>query len=225
MKKKIVIIGTGGVGRGILDLIELCNQAENKYDPLGFVVDSQYGTPGTVINDKPILGSFDWLEQNVSSVYVVCAIGESHLRFRVVNRLIKMNCRFINLIHPWTKQLSSRWLTLGEGVILNACLTDTQVRIGNHVYINALAVIGHDSILMDFVSIAPGVHVSGYVTLETGCSIATGATILPKVNVGEWAVVGAGSVIRKNVLPNATSVGILQRNISQREPGWYLKAD
>jgi len=225
MKKKIVVIGTGGAGRGIMDLIESCNQEENIYDPLGFVVDPQFGTPGTMIIDKPILGGFDWLENNASKVYVVCAVGESHLRLRVVNRLIKMNCRFINLIHPWSKQCSSRWVTFGEGVIINGGQADNSVRIGNHVYINALAVIGHDSTLMDFVTIAPGVHLSGYVTLETGSFIATGATILPKVKVGEWAVVGAGSVIHKDVAPNATAVGILQRDIHQREPGWHLVSD
>jgi sugar O-acyltransferase (sialic acid O-acetyltransferase NeuD family) len=225
MKNKIVIIGTGGFGREVLDLIGSCNQAENIYDPLGFVVDPQYGTPGTMIDGLPILGGFDWLEKNASKVYVVCAIGEPHLRLRVVNRLSKLNCRFINLVHPITKQLSSKWVTLGEGLILNACFTSNQVRVGNHVYINAYGIIGHDSTLMDFVTTAPSVHVDGYVTIETGCFIGTGATILPNVTVGEWSVIGAGSVIHKDIAANSTAIVLHPRTMGQREPGWHLVAD
>jgi sugar O-acyltransferase (sialic acid O-acetyltransferase NeuD family) len=225
MKKKIVIIGSGGLGREVLDLIDACNQAENLFDLLGFVVDPQYGKTGTIIDDKPILGGFDWLETKASKVYVVCAIGQPHLRLRVVNRLIKMNCRFINLIHPWTKQFLHKWVTVGEGVILNGCQTSNQIIIGNHVFINALSIIGHDDTIMDFVTIAPGVHADGNVTLETGCYIGSGANLLPKVRVGEWSVIGAGSVINKDIPPNTSAISLPPRVISQREPGWHLLAD
>jgi acetyltransferase EpsM len=114
---------------------------------------------------------------------------------------------------------------MGEGVILNGCQTSNQVRIGNHVYINAFGVIGHDATLMDFVTLAPGVHVDGDVTLETGCFIGSGANLLPKVRVGEWSVIGAGSVISKDIAPNTTAIGLSPRVISQREPGWHLVAE
>jgi sugar O-acyltransferase (sialic acid O-acetyltransferase NeuD family) len=225
MKKTIVVIGTGGQGREVMDLIGTCNQDENIFDPIGFIVDPQYGTAGTMINDKPILGGFDWLEKNASKVFVVCAIGEPHRRLRVVNRLSEMGCRFINLFHPYTYRLSSKWVTMGVGLIINAGFTSNQVRIGNHVLINAFCVVGHDATLMDFVTLAPGVHVDGDVTVETGCFIGSGANLLPKIRVGEWSVIGAGSVVNKDVAPNKTAVGVPVRVISQRPAGWHLVAE
>ena len=221
----VVIVGIGGMALEMLDLIDACNQAEHIYRPLGFVVDPQYGTPGDVIQDLPILGGFDWLEQNASVVSVVCAIGESHRRYRVVNRLLGMSCRFTSLVHPWTRQWLQHAVSYGDGVILNGNITSGRIRIGSYVYFNALAVVGHDCTLMDFTTLAPGVHIDGYVTIETGSSIGTGAVVLPKVRVGEWSTIGAGSVISKDVEPNTTVLSAHQRVTSRREAGWHLLPD
>ena len=43
--------------------------------------------------------------------------------------------------------------------------------------------------------------------VRRGASIGSGATILSKVDVGENAIVGAGSVVTKNVPPNAIVAG------------------
>lgn len=43
--------------------------------------------------------------------------------------------------------------------------------------------------------------------IKRGASIGSGATILSKVTVGEHAIVGAGSVVTKNVPPNAIVAG------------------
>ena len=68
--KKIVIIGAGGCGREVLDVFDACNLVKPEYNVLGFIVQKEYGTPGTIINDKPILGDFDWLETHRAEVYL-----------------------------------------------------------------------------------------------------------------------------------------------------------
>ncbi|WP_286914061.1 MULTISPECIES: acyltransferase [unclassified Pseudomonas] len=45
------------------------------------------------------------------------------------------------------------------------------------------------------------------ITLEKGSSIGANATILPGVRVGEYAMVGAGAVVTKDVPPYAVVVG------------------
>jgi len=45
------------------------------------------------------------------------------------------------------------------------------------------------------------------ITLERGASIGANATLLPGVVVGEYAMVGAGSVVTKDVPPYAVVVG------------------
>jgi len=43
--------------------------------------------------------------------------------------------------------------------------------------------------------------------VENGASIGTSATILCGINIGENSIIGAGSVVTKNVPPNAVAVG------------------
>jgi sugar O-acyltransferase (sialic acid O-acetyltransferase NeuD family) len=219
--KKFVIIGAGGFGREVLDVIDACNMREEVYDPVGFIVDPQYGKPGTIVNGKPILGGFDWLEEHADDVYVTCGVGPSHHIYQLIQRAEKINCQFINLIHP--SAILTRWVTMGVGVIVTpGCILTNQIRIGNHVHLNFDCTVGHNAVLQDYVSLAPGVHVSGNVTLGTGCYIGTGTNIVEKLQIGEWSIIGAGSVIVENVPPNTTVVGIPGKVIKEREPGWYL---
>ena len=55
-----------------------------------------------------------------------------------------------------------------------------------------------------------------------GAYLGTGAVVLEKVTVGEWAVVGAASAVVRDVPPNSTVVGVPGRVIKTREPGWQL---
>jgi sugar O-acyltransferase (sialic acid O-acetyltransferase NeuD family) len=222
MMKKVVIIGAGGFGREVLDIIDACNLSQETYDPLGFVVDPEFGEPGTLINERPILGGFDWLAEHVDDTHVVCAVGASHQRYQLIERARKLNCRFISLIHP--SVIRTRWISIGEGVIIAAgCILTNQIQIGNHVHINLDCTIGHDAHLKDFATLAPGVHVSGKVLLETGCYVGTGANIIEKLQIGEWSIVGAGSVVTGNIPANSTAVGIPAKVIKEREPGWHSK--
>ncbi|MCY1461774.1 dTDP-3-amino-3,6-dideoxy-alpha-D-galactopyranose 3-N-acetyltransferase [compost metagenome] len=45
------------------------------------------------------------------------------------------------------------------------------------------------------------------VRLERGASIGANATVLPGVTIGEYAMVGAGAVVTKDVPPKAVVVG------------------
>lgn len=95
----IAIIGAGGFGREVLDLLEACNAAGQQYNVLGFVVDKQYGIPGTLINDKPILGDFGWLESHVDEVAVVCTVGTPKKRHALVLKAQQVGCHFGVLLH------------------------------------------------------------------------------------------------------------------------------
>jgi sugar O-acyltransferase (sialic acid O-acetyltransferase NeuD family) len=195
------------MGREVLDIVDACNQEKKSYEMLGFIVDPQYGEKGTLINGMPILGGFDWLEKHHSNVYVVCGVGPSHQRYRLIQRAQQINCEFLSLIHP--SVLTTRWITLGMGVIVAAgSVITSQIYIGNHVIINVGCTVNHDAVLQDFVTLSPGVHIAGNVTLGDGCYVGIGASIIEKLKVGEWSIIGAGSAIIRDVPPNTTVVGV-----------------
>jgi sugar O-acyltransferase (sialic acid O-acetyltransferase NeuD family) len=218
----VVIIGAGGFGREVLDVFEACNRGRVRYDVLGFIVEKDYFTPDCIVNDKPLLGDLDWLKVHRDEVSVVCAIGTPEHRRRIVQQVVQMECRFCSIIHPTT--VLTRWVKMGEGVIITAgCILTNQIQIGSHVQINLACTIGHDAVLEDFATLAPGVHVSGNVRAGTGCYVGTGANINEKKQLGAWSIVGAGSMIVEDVPANSTVVGVPGKVIKTRKEGWHLR--
>ena len=221
MIEQVVIIGAGGFGREVQDIFEACNDVTPQYDILGYLVDKQYGAPCSIINDLPILGDLDWLEKH-KDVHVICAVGASHLRWQLIQRVNTIGVSYCNIIHP--SVVMTKRVSLGYGVVITAgCILTNNIRIGNHVHINLDCTVGHDVVLEDFVTLSPGVHVSGNVTLREGCYIGTGANIIEKVTIGEWSIVGAGSTIITNVPANTTVVGVPGKVVKTREKGWHLR--
>jgi len=219
--KRIAIIGAGGFAREVLDIFDAVNAIEPRYEVLGFIVDPEYGKPGEIVNGKPILGAFDWLAEN-NDVLCLCAVGAPEHRFKLVRRAIEVGARFCSVIHP--SVIRSQWLEIGEGTIITAgCILTNQIKIGNHVHLNLDCTIGHDAVLHDYTTLAPGVHISGNVVLQEGCYIGTGANIIEKKTIGAWSIVGAGSTITKDVPPNTTVVGVPGRVIKTRPEGWHLQ--
>ena len=220
--KPVVIIGAGGFAREVLDVLYAVNEEEPQYKVLGYIVDPQYGSPGTLINDKPILGGFDWLSEISNEVLVICGVGPSHHRYQLIRRAEAVGCRFFSVTHPTA--VLTRWIQLGKGVVITAgCILTNQIRIGNHVQVNLDCTIGHDVIVEDFVTLAPGVHVSGNVAFREGAYVGTGANIIEKKEIGSWSVVGAGSTIVTDVPNNTTVVGVPGKVIKTRPDGWHLK--
>lgn len=214
--QKFAIIGAGGFAREVLDIFDACRDAGQNYEVLGYIIDAQYGLPGRLINEKPILGDFNWLNQHDSEFQVICGVGDPLVRKQLIARARDCGACFGNIIHP--SAIVTRRITLGEGIVIAAgCILTNLIRIGNHVHVNPACTIGHDAVLEDFATLAPGVHVSGYVTLGEGCYIGTGANIIDRKNIGAWSVVGAGSVVINDVPPYSTAVGVPARVIKIRE--------
>lgn len=220
---KIAIIGAGGFAREVLDVIEACAAAGSDIEAAGFIVDSQFGVPGQLVNDKPILGDFQWLSEHVGEYSVICAVGAPEKKLALVERARWIGCRFATIIHPTV--LMTRWVEIGEGTIITAgCILTNRIRVGTHVQINLGSTVGHDAELKDFVTLAPGVHISGNVVLNHGAYIGTGTNIIERVTIGEWAIIGAGSTVIRDIPANATAVGAPAVAIKERRPGWHLES-
>jgi UDP-2-acetamido-3-amino-2,3-dideoxy-glucuronate N-acetyltransferase len=85
------------------------------------------------------------------------------------------------------------------------------VRLGRGVFVGPHAVFTNDmrprSVSPTFGLLGDGDWEVGETSVGDGASIGANSTILPNVSIGKWAMVAAGSVVSRNVLPYSLVVG------------------
>ena len=75
------------------------------------------------------------------------------------------------------------------------------------MHLNVNAVVSHDCVIGDYVTLSPGVHLTGSVVVDDDVFFGTGAIVTPGRRIGRGAVVGAGSVVLDDVEAGARVSG------------------
>ncbi len=206
-KAPIAVYGAGGFGREVAWLAESCQIDDRPVRVVCFVDDQITGE----IHSIPIL-SLPEAVSRYAGVPMVCGIGNPKIREVSVKKAQAAGFDFASLVHQNT-QMSS-YVTFDEGVIICAGnILTTDISIGRHVQINLSCTIGHNVVIGDFATLAPGVHVSGNVYIGKRVYIGTGAVLINGTNedpltIGEDVVIGAGACVTKSVPAGATCCGV-----------------
>ncbi|MGM9988149.1 MAG: acetyltransferase [Bacillaceae bacterium] len=213
--KDLIIIGAGGVGRETALIVEQINHVKQQWNVLGFIDDNP-AIQGEMVNDYPILGTFDELLQYEKEAYVVCAISNYAVKKKMVEKITatKSNLSFATLIHPSVE--CNKFIVIGKGCIIypNVVAT-TNITIGDHVIVSPKVGIGHDTVIEDYCTLLWNVNISGNVRLREGTFIGSGATVLQNLEVGKGAIIGAQAIALKSVKENQIVAGVPAREISK----------
>lgn len=102
-----------------------------------------------------------------------------------------------------------------NSIIDYGCTIGNNVRIHNNVYVTQFTVIEDDVFLGPGVSLANDIHPGCPSAVECmkgplikrGAQIGVNSCVLPRVTIGEYAVIGAGSVVTANIPPGAVAYG------------------
>lgn len=202
--KRLVIYGTGGHAAEVLDLIDAINAVKPTWQVDGFLVDGAFqGAPSYL--GYPVLGDHSYL-LNCPETAIVIAIGDGQARQIIADKILNLIASpfFPTLIHPGAT-ISSR-ATLGEGIQICAQSTiQARASIADHVIINVACSISHDCTIGPFATLAPGVRLAGNVTVTSHATLGIGAVAIPGVHIGQGSIIGAGTVLIRDV-PSACTV-------------------
>lgn len=193
----LVMLGAGGHAKVLLSL------AQSAGFNVSGVCDPELAHQGVgQWRGIRVLGGDDVLDAlDPTAIGLINGIGQlvgSSGRRSIFERLVAKGFCFPVLVHPVAWVDASAVLHEGVQVMAGAVIqSDTEV--GPNSIINTHASVDHDCSLGAHVHIAPGATLCGSVRIHDRAFIASGATVIQGRSVGEDAVVGAGSVLVRNL--------------------------
>lgn len=130
---------------------------------------------------------------------------------------------------PFHSNFGGAHVHFGNNIYANfslTCVDDTHIYVGDNTMFGpnvTVATAGHP--------ILPELRAKGYqynapVHIGKNCWIGAGALILPGITIGDNVVVGAGSVVTKDLPSNVVAVGNpckVLREINERDKEYYFK--
>lgn len=177
MKEKLLIVGSGGLGRVTLE------HAAKNYDC--FFVDDGF-VVGTEICGVKVMGNISQLVElykDFSNLLV--AIGNNQIREKIFYAAKKIGYNLPNIISEGV--YISPFATIGEGcVILNNSVIQNGAKIGNGVILNPGVEIHHDS------------TVGNFVCIYTNSVVRTYAIVGDRVKVGSNVTVSNNIIVKEN---------------------------
>jgi sugar O-acyltransferase (sialic acid O-acetyltransferase NeuD family) len=210
----LVIIGAGGHGKVVLDII----QAAGKHRVVGFL-DADPALAGSEVNGVPVLGQMNQVmrlrQQKIRGAIV--AIGDNRVRVSYAALLAEHGVELITAIHP--AAVVAKSARLGHNVVVAAgAIVAASAIVADSAILNTHCVVEHECELEAGVHVCPGALLAGRVRVGAGAFVGLGAKVLPCLSVGKGAVVGAGAVVLKDVPEGACVVGVPARMLVRTAP-------
>ena len=215
--KKIIIIGAGGHAKVVADIIltRKIDLNEN-LKIIGFLDDNFKNLKYDNIFNIPILGDLSNIEKfsNNKDYFFIIAIGSNKVREEISKKYPELN--YYIAIHP--RSIISREVEIGAGTVVMAnVVINPASTIGKHCILNTSSVIEHDNGLGDYVHISPNTTLCGGVNIEDNSWIGAGSVIRQQIYIGKNVLVGANSVVIKNIEDNCIVVGNPAKKIKEKE--------
>jgi UDP-N-acetylbacillosamine N-acetyltransferase len=203
--KKLVIWGAGGHAMVVADIL----RCQGGFEIIGFLDDSNPARWRQAFCGSTILGGQDCLPSLISDGVntIIIAIGDCAARIKLASIAKAAGFSLATAIHPSATIAAD--VTIREGSVIAAgAILNPAVRIGANVIINTAASIDHECLIEDGVHISPGAQLGGAVRVCRGAWVAIGATVIPKVCIGERSLVGAGAVVVHDLPADVIAYGV-----------------
>lgn len=192
----LVIVGAGGFAR---EAARAALDGAFEGEVLGFLDDSP-DLAGRQVMGLPVLGPIPTIAQ-YPQAQVIIATGrpDSYTsRHAIAARLGLPSSRYATLVHPRANLASDTLIGPGSVVLAGVSAT-CAVRIGSHVALMPNVLLTHDCSVSDYANLTGGVTLAGGVGIGVGAYIGAGTLIRQGLTVGDWSMVGMGSLVLQSV--------------------------
>jgi sugar O-acyltransferase (sialic acid O-acetyltransferase NeuD family) len=211
--ENLIIIGAGGFALEVIDLIESINTDKETYKIIGLLDDQKNDF---ILKKYNVIGKVSDYKKFSQHSFVI-AIANPKTRESIFSELNLNDIRTPNLIHPKTEMSKYTTLQNDSAIIVNySTQISAGVKIEKAVIIDSKSYIGHETILKSFVTIYPGVNISGKNIINEKSEIGLGTNIIQGLSIGLNSFIGAGSTVVNDIKDNVVAVGTPCKPIKDR---------
>jgi sugar O-acyltransferase (sialic acid O-acetyltransferase NeuD family) len=206
---KVVIVGAGGHGVVVADILNCMQRAGTDVELIAFVDD--HVPPGVRdLCGVPVLSGGLRALSAIEHDAVVVAIGDNAVRRRMSEEIRRNGGVLVIARHPSSVVAADACVGVGT-VICAGAVVNPAASVGCSAILNTHSSIDHHNRIGDCAHIAPGVHLGGNVTVGDETLLGLGSIVLPGTRIGSRVVVGAGSVVLKDLPDGAVAYGVPAR--------------
>lgn len=203
-KDKLIIFGCGGHARSIVNALH--QFASNIKIVL---VDENAGVDESILDCKVV----QEYELGENDGYII-AIGDNERRKELFDCLLRQNRgRCVSVIATDSHVGLDAHIGAGTFIAPYAYI-GPQVRIGNNVIINSGSVIEHEVIVGNHTHIAPHTTICGRTKIGNNVFCGAGSAVIDKLTICDNVIIGAGAVVKEDIVIPGTYVGVPARKIS-----------
>ena len=212
---RLVIFGTGGMGREAADLARRSDAVRGRYRAIVFAADS----PDGPVDGLPVLAPDEIGQEDELCLAIGSPAQRRSLAVRFGRHRFATVAAATAIISP-----SAR---IGAGALLcDYSVVNNGSAIGDHFQGNLFCQVSHDCVIGDFVTFAPRVSCNGWVQIGADVFVGAGAVIRngardKPLRIGAGAVVGMGAVVVGDVAPGSVvlSPATRQRSDAAEDAG------
>jgi sugar O-acyltransferase (sialic acid O-acetyltransferase NeuD family) len=195
-KTPVIVIGAGGHAKVVIATLQAAGFQ------VAAALDDEKSRWGLELLGVSVTGPVS--DEAVRGRSAIIALGDNLVRRQLADKLAGAD--WISVVHPSATVHPT--VRLGEGTIVMAgAVIQPDADVGTHSIINTAATVDHDCLVGSFAHLAPGVHLAGEVRIADGVFLGIGTVVIPRKSVGEWTVVGAGSVVINDLPARVKAVG------------------
>lgn len=167
--------------------------------------------PNVEIGNNNHIGDYVTISGNVK-IGNGNVIGAGSVLGGVSNHVMRKNINNINVVSDGQVIQIGDENLFGEFITVHTPV-DTSTIIGNNINIGTRTHIAHNVIIEDSAIISVHCGFGGYVKILKGANVGIGVSIHQRIVIGQYSMIGMGSVVIRHILPSATVVGNPQRYI------------
>ena len=196
MKKKILVIGSGGHASSLIDLIESTKQ----FKIIGIICDKR--KKGDKFLRYKILGDDKYLKSLKRDKPYVSLGFSLYKNLSVYKKkylaIEKMGFKIPKIISPFA--YVSKSANLNDGVnIFHGVIINNNCKIGKGVTINSKTLIEHDCKIDSFSHISTGCVLNGNIRIKEKTFVGSGTIIKENIKIYKKKFIKIGSLIIKNL--------------------------